>query len=119
MELVNGPSTLWADKLRAYTWHVVRDCGNEQQAYHTLTDSFERLQENGWEYASTTMADPRFHIYKDHTNPAAFEALLQLSPPYMHHFRKFKEQPVNPEAPKEDDMQEKESLPPLKKRKGE
>lgn len=99
-----GPLTHRADNLGQYKWHVVRDCGHDPQsasAYHTLTDAFERLQEHGWEYTTTTSVLPTFTIdmlKNDESNCEGLEAFLKSPPPYLHHFRKHKEQLVKPES---------------------
>lgn len=99
-----GPLTHRADNLKCYKWHVVRDCGHDPQnasAYHTLTDAFERLQEHGWEYTTTTSVLPTFAIdmlKNDESNCEGIEALLKSPPPYLHHFRKCKEPFVKPES---------------------
>lgn len=100
-----GPLTIRSDTSGQYKWHVVRDCTYESQnasAYHTLTDVFERLQDHGWEYTTTTMPVFTIDVLKSNvSNSEYIEALLKSPPAYMHHFRKRKEQPTEPEPASE------------------
>lgn len=100
-----------------YKWHVVRDCNHEPQnasAYHTLTDAFERLQEHGWEYTTTTLPIFTIDMFKNTAiDQEGIVALLKTPPLYMHHFRKRKEQPVKPETEPEPET----PPPPPKKHK--
>ncbi len=96
-----------------YKWHVVRDCNHEPHnagAYHTLTDTFERLQEHGWEYTTTTLTI----FIETYRNGALVcegdEAVPKSLPPYMHHFRKRKEPIVEPK------FAEPETTPPPPKK---
>jgi hypothetical protein len=89
--------------LGQYKWHVVRDCNHEPHnasAYHTLTDTFERLQEHGWEYTTTTLTIfTAIAMYRNGESVCEGEGAFPKSPPpYMHHFRKRKEQLVKPES---------------------
>ncbi len=109
----HGPLTLRADNLGQYKWHVVRDCNNEPHnanAYHSLTDTFERLQEHGWEYTTTTLTI--FIETWGNGSPVqeVGETLPRSPPPYMHHFRKRKEPLVEPESA------EPETTPPPPKK---